>query len=416
MTSHPFLRKSGLRLLAGSTLALTAAFCLRLPMPAAAGAAPVTQPAGELSALNGDWPAFHGGGQLRGEAKPPLAQGELKLRWTYKAGGDERAPIEGSAAIVGDTVYIADTRGTLHALNLADAAVKWKYTTPDGFTTTPLVFEGKVMLGDMAGVFHCVSAGPGPWGPTGKGQLLWKFDAGGQPIRASANVSGSGPQAKVVFGTDGADIFCLEAGNGKKVWEQKTGDRVNSAPAVGWGLTFVSGCDAVLRAIDLKDGKEKFATDLPALSPASPALLDDRIVLGTDGGKIVCYSSDGQKQLWLYEQVKNDAMVYSSPALAEGIVVAGARDRQVHALDAATGKRVWAFPTRGEVDSSPAISGGRVFVGSKDKKLYVLDLKTGRNLGEFTAGRGIVASPAVARGVVVIGDTAGNVYCLEASQ
>jgi outer membrane protein assembly factor BamB len=254
-------------------------------------------------------------------------------------------------------------------------------------------------------VFHCVSAA--------KGEKLWTFDAGGESIHASANVFGSGPQAKVVFGTDGADIFCLEAGDGKKVWEQKSGDRINGAPAVGWGLTFVSGCDAVLRAIDLTDGKEKFATDLPALSPASPALLDDRIVLGTDGGKIVCYSSDGQKQLWIYEEVKNDAMVYSSPAVAEGIVVAGARDRQVHAVHADSGKKAWTFMTRGEVDSSPAISGGRVFVGSKDKKLYVLDLKTGRNLGEFTAGRGIVASPAVARGVVVIGDTAGNVYCLE---
>ena len=379
---------------------------MRLASPTSAQqpAAPATQQAGEISALNGDWPAFHGGGQLRGLAQPPLAQGDLTLRWTYRT-GDERAPVEGSAAIVGDTVYVADTKGTLHALNLADAAVKWKYTTPDGFATTPLVFEGKVMLGDQAGVFHCVSAD--------KGEKLWTFDAGGQPIHASANVFGRGPQAKVVFGTDGADIFCLEAGDGKKVWEQKTGDRVNSAAAIGWGLTFVSGCDAVLRAIDLNGGKEKFTTELPALSPASPALLDDRIVLGTDGGKVVCYSADGQKQLWIYEDVKNDSMVYSSPAAAEGIVVVGARDRQVHAINAADGTKLWQFMTRGEVDSSPAISGGRVFVGSKDKKLYVLELKTGRNVGEFTAGRGIVASPAVGRGVVVIGDTAGNVYCLE---
>src|SRR5215213_7711783 len=122
MTRHSFARRSGMRFVAGSALALTAAFALGLRT---SSAAPATQPAGELSALNGDWPAFHGGGQLRGEAKPPLAPGDLKLRWTYKA-GDERAPIEGSAAIVGDTVYVADAKGTLHALGLADASVKWK--------------------------------------------------------------------------------------------------------------------------------------------------------------------------------------------------------------------------------------------------------------------------------------------------
>jgi outer membrane protein assembly factor BamB len=137
------------------------------------------------------------------------------------------------------------------------------------------------------------------------------------------------------------------------------------------------------------------------------------IVVGTDSGRVLCLSPDGQKQLWTYEQVEEKSMVYSSPAVSEGIVVVGARDRQVHGIDAKTGQRKWAFKTRGDVESSPAISGGRVYVGSRDKKLYVLDLKTGEKLWEFTTGRSIVASPAVGRGVVVIGDGDGALYCLE---
>ena len=80
---------------------------------------------------------------------------------------------------------------------------------------------------------------------------------------------------------------------------------------------------------------------------------------------------------------------------------------------AKTGKRAWAFKTRGEVDATAVISAGRVYVPSKDKKLYVLDLKTGNKLWEFAAARAVTAGPAVAGGVVVFGDTAGNVYCLE---
>src|SRR3954468_20270880 len=107
-------------------------------------------------------------------------------------------------------------------------------------------------------------------------------------------------------------------------------------------------------------------------------------------------------------------MFYASPAAADGLVVIGCRDRQVHAINAQTGKRAWAFKTRGDVDATAVISAGRVYAASKDKKLYVLDLKTGQKLFEFTAARAITAGPALANGVIVLGDTAGNVYCLEA--
>ena len=142
-------------------------------------------------------------------------------------------------------------------------------------------------------------------------------------------------------------------------------------------------------------------------------MFEGGIVVGTDSGRVVCLSGDGQKQLWVYEQVDDKSMVYASPAVSEGVVVVGARDRQVHAIDAKTGQRKWVFKTRGDVESSPAISGGRVYVGSRDKKLYVFDLKSGEKLWEFAAGRSIVASPAVGQGVVVVGDADGALYCLE---
>jgi outer membrane protein assembly factor BamB len=113
-----------------------------------------------------------------------------------------------------------------------------------------------VYLGDQEGVFHCVSADDG--------KKLWTFDAeNGQAIHASANAVGD----KVIFGNDGADVICLNAADGKLAWKITTGDRVNGAPAIGNGLAFVSGCDAKLRAIQVADGKERFAFDLGSLAP-----------------------------------------------------------------------------------------------------------------------------------------------------
>lgn len=371
--------------------------------------APGQPPAGAEQAAPrlADWSAFHGGGPLTGEA-PGGALGaspELKVRWTYLTDENDPSPIMGSAGIVGDTVYVADVDGGLHAVELKTGKGRWKYETENGFETAPLVIRSAklggdvVLIGDMAGTFHAVDAA--------KGTKVWTIETV-HAIHSSANAQGE----HVVFGNDGAEIYCVNAADGSIVWKKSAGDRVNSAPAIGWGAALVSGCDAKLRAIDLKSGDERFAADLGALSAGSPAVLTDRMVIGTDQGRVTCLTSEG-KPLWTYEGIQSGAMVYSSPAVSEGIAVVGARDRQVHALDVNTGQPAWTFRTKGDVDSSPAIAGGRVYVGSKDKRLYVLDLKTGENLHEFVADKGIVAGPAIAAGVVVVGDNGGSLYCLE---
>ncbi len=386
-----------------------------------ADVAPSTQPAFDPE----DSPAFHGGGPLLGGA-PAIPAPPMHVRWTFKVDQDNPPPappatgpstqpatapveagpasFEAGAAVVGHTVYVADTAGGLRALDLQTGKRKWVYTAEDGFGATPLVMNGRIFIGDLEGIFHCVSA------ETGK--KIWTFDAGSQ-IHSSANYISSDA---IVFGDDGSDIYALSAADGKVLWQSHAGDRVNGAPAVAGGSVFVSGCDAQLRAMKATDGKDEWSTDLSALAPGSPAVTAHEIVIGTDQGRVVCLPRAGKaniKPLWVFEGVGGQAMVYSSPAISNGFVVFGARDRNVWAIDLASGKPKWSFPTHGDVDASPVISGGRVYVASKDKRLYVLDLQTGKQLWEFNAAKSITAAPTVARGVVIICDGSGTVRCLE---
>jgi len=395
--------------------------------PAAATAPATTQPIA--------FSAFHGGGGMLGVA-PPIDPPPMRVRWTFSTRADEPATapatapttqphrdgqagadsltaaglttqphhsgaagVEGAPTIDGQSVYVADGGGALHAIDLATGKERWTYHSDDGFETSPLVMNGRVYVGDLSGIFHAVSVADG--------KKLWTFDAE-NTIHSSANAV----DGNIVFGTDGADIFCLDS-EGRKIWQAKAGDRVNGAPAAAGGLVFVSGCDAQLRALTVGAGEEKFAADIGALAPGSPAVLDDRIIIGTDQGRVVCMPRDGGKSIWEFDDIGEHAMVYGSPAVADGIVIVGARDRNVHALDLANGKPLWSFPTRGDVDASPLISSGRVYVASRDKHLYVLDLKTGAQLWSFNAARPISAGPVIGSGVLVIADTAGTVRCLE---
>ena len=280
-------------------------------------------------------PAFQGGGPLRGVGEA-IAPPPYQVRWQFKTGTEEqRASIENNPTIAGDTVYVADSNGVLHAISLADGN-PLDYKSEGGFATTPLVLKDRIYLGDLDGFLHCISVD--------KGAKLWAFDTEGGSIHSSANASPDGKT--IVFGNDGAAVFGVDAQTGKKLWEGKGGDRINACPAVGYDAAFFTGCDARLLALNLKDGSERYAIELGGLT-GSPTILDDRIVAATGEGFVVAYTPDGKTQLWKYEDVdQQSAMFYSSPAAADGIVVLGCRDRQVHAIDAKTGKRALGLQER----------------------------------------------------------------------
>src|ERR1051325_5053476 len=103
---------------------------------------------------------------------------------------------------------------------------------------------------------------------------------------------------------------------------------------------------------------------------------------------------------------------YSSAAVTDKLVVVGARDRRLHAVNREKGTLAWSFPTQGRVDCSPVIVGNRVYFGSTNGVFYVVDLNTGKEVQNLQLGQGITASPAVAHGCVVIGTTDGLLYCL----
>jgi len=187
---------------------------------------------------------------------------------------------------------------------------------------------------------------------------------------------------------------------------------VHCTPAVDRGLAFIAGCDQMFRAIRLADGKQAFRVSSGGYNAASPALGENTAYFGNFNNEVLGLSLARHRILWRYEHPARHFPFYSSPAIADGKVVVGGRDKLVHCLNAATGKAVWTFTTQARVDSSPAIAGGRVYVGSNDGRLYVLDLATGKKLSEFNAGAPLSASPAIAQGKLVIGSQDGKLFCL----
>ncbi len=79
-------------------------------------------------------------------------------------------------------------------------------------------------------------------------------------------------------------------------------------------------------------------------------------------------------------------IVYSSPAVANGVVYVGSDDDNVYALNASTGALLWNTRRGLMSKSSPAVANGVVYVGSNDASLYALGASTGALLWTYPAG------------------------------
>lgn len=113
-------------------------------------------------------------------------------------------------------------------------------------------------------------------------------------------------------------------------------------------------------------------------------------------------SRQSYKPLWHFAGAAGNpyyVVPKSAPVLAEGTIYFGDESATVHAVDAATGKPLWAFPVQGAhrkgIWSTPAVHNGKVYVGAYNGNLYCLDAKTGEQNWFYHACEWIGSSPLV---------------------
>ena len=75
-----------------------------------------------------------------------------------------------------------------------------------------------------------------------------------------------------------------------------------------------------------------------------------------------------------YWTASTGSEIFSSPAVANGVVYVGSGDHKLYAFNASTGKPLWTASTGDIIGSSPAVANGVVYVGSEDHKLYAFHL------------------------------------------
>ena len=216
----------------------------------------------------------------------------------------------------------------------------------------------------------------------------------------------------VYFGSGDGNLYALDASSGELPWKFKTGDVVHASPAFADGVLFFGSWDSYFYAVDAKTGKEKwrFNNELSWVI-TSPAVAQGKVFFATSDSSLYHVVEAGTGKPVLRQQGK--AYMFSSPAVANDVVLIGVLNGTVEARDVKTGEVLWDFQTEASKQNNGwALTGDRKF---NQPLLYYSNWREAPTVAyerQISIGS-IFSSPLVLDGVVYFGSTDGFLYALE---
>jgi outer membrane protein assembly factor BamB/predicted phosphodiesterase len=146
---------------------------------------------------------------------------------------------------------------------------------------------------------------------------------------------------------------------------------------------------------------------------STPAVADDKVVVGNQNGVVTCFTLKEGNGVWKY---KTGGAIFSSPAVAKGMVVFGSGDGFVNALDIKNGKLKWQYKAAAAVLGSPLINGDTVFIGGSDDSFVALNINKGNLIWKFNGLDGpFVSTPLLYQGKIIFGAWDRNLYALNSA-
>ena len=156
--------------------------------------------------------------------------------------------------------------------------------------------------------------------------------------------------------------------------------------------------------------KEKWRFTATANIISTPAVIDDKVMVGDQNGNMICLSLKNGKQKWVY---KTGGAIFSSPAISGGLLVFGSGDGNIYCLTINKGALKWKTKTSAAVLGAPLIKGNELFIGGSDHNFRKLDLQTGKIIWNFSGLEGpVVSTPLLYEDKIIFGAWDRNLYAL----
>lgn len=200
------------------------------------------------------------------------------------------------------------------------------------------------------------------------------------------------------------------------IWQTRLGGAIYAPVTIRQGVAYVGTTSGIFNAVKVKDGK--FAWTFNAGRPIFGGALvtSDAIFFVCDNGSLFRLDRKTGQEVYRYDlgdagtpRILPHQIVYEwdnrspQPVLVDGVIYVGSGDGSLHAVNAATGQRVWRFETKGKIRTDALVAGPVVITGSLDKALYGINRETGQQVWKRDTKGAVTGNPVLVGGKVVVG-------------
>ncbi len=261
-------------------------------------------------------------------------------------------------------------------------------------------------------------------------RLKWRFDA---KAAVWAGLEHDPQTRRLFVGTDAGVLYAIDtAGSspGSAAWSFDTGGAIKARPLLAGDSVYVVSDQGFVHRLDKQGGTERWRARIDTGSPPRLPASDEKSRYDRYGSSVVVdgprlYVAGRDKNLYaldaatgreLWRVAAQDIMT-ATPAIYRDLVLFADFAGKVQAVDARDGKPRWSYDARLAVAGDLAVEGGRVFVGSRTYDLIALEAATGKELWKHYYWFSWIESPAVVRDrTVYTGSSDGvGVYALDAA-
>ena len=364
-------------------------------------------------------------GPQRNGISPTAILPSLRLRWVAAMPGEItlQTPLlskDGTLYVATDDRHSATRRdASLSAIDATSGKLLWRQATGEPVLHAPLLHRGRLISVGIDGTVlarhpksgrvlwrtgisaHSPSIYQSYWvgvSPLALGSQLWITHppapllldvATGRVLHALPKL---GREAFTTFTSPSSGLGLIFSGslhNGLRAltlsshprtrWESRR-FRLSATPVFDQGKVYALG-HRHLRVFQATSGRELLSVRIPgSYNLATPVVENGRVYLATGKGVLLALDATTGKQLWATPTGKalldlipyrfDEPGIVSSPTISGNVIYVGANDGLLYAVDKRNGKVLWRADLGSPVTASPVLSGNTLFIGAYDGKVY----------------------------------------------
>lgn len=214
----------------------------------------------------------------------------------------------------------------------------------------------------------------------------------------------------IVTSRDGT-IAALSRVDGRILWSQKATKGFGGGAIQSDTLAAVAGFDGILRLLSTVDGREvvRLATESRMASPPARTR-EGLIVTGAYDRTLYALDPLTGRTPW---KARLGGILWATPGVGRKYLYAPGLDGVMTAVNSQWGTVLWRFRAGGEIYSSPAVTDIEIVFGCEDGSIYAIRAEEGTLLWRTPVGRPVSGGVRIDGDRVLVGDDGGILHALD---